>query len=226
MFMIKSWTILKHPLKYPFIMGCRRLVNKYPQRTEKKKNDILSAAVKLFKRCPPNKAGIRDIAAEAGVSQVTIYNHYRNKDNLILEVVKKVVRTHVEALNEIAESRKSFHEKIQSIIFEQTQMISGFHPDFINILITNPKIVKYLSETYEEKLMNMFMQIIEQGKLEGYVNPELPDSLIISVIQLFNRDITSKESLLLSNHNIADIQMKVFEILIYGISGKNFEHKP
>lgn len=189
-------------------------------RTEKKKNAILKAAANLYKRYPPNKVGVRDIAKEANVSPVTIYNNFGSKDGLILELIKSIVGNQAEIYCTIFRSNSSFHEKIEALLFKQTQFFSDFHPEFINMLATDSAILSYLQETYQEPLTSMFLETVAQGKAEGSIDPEFPDSLIISVIQLFNRDINSKDSLLLSNNRITDIHKQCLEIITYGISGK------
>ncbi len=70
-------------------------------------------------------------------------------------------------------------------------------------------------EAYQEKLMKLLLDVIGHGKQEGYIDPQLPNSLIISVLQLFNKDIVSKNSILLANHLIAE----VLEIIIWEFQG-------
>jgi AcrR family transcriptional regulator len=63
---------------------------------------------------------IRDIAAEANISVVTIYNHFRNKDGLILEIVKQTVHDQLESFRSVMDSlrgslshRSNFFDRFQ-----------------------------------------------------------------------------------------------------------------
>jgi AcrR family transcriptional regulator len=56
-------------------------------RAERKRRDILAAARALFLR-DGFDASVDLIAAEAGVSKVTVYNHFGSKQALFVEVVK------------------------------------------------------------------------------------------------------------------------------------------
>ena len=48
----------------------------FNRRKEQKKESIRRAALELFKVYGFKKVSINDIASKAGVSQVTIYNHF------------------------------------------------------------------------------------------------------------------------------------------------------
>jgi AcrR family transcriptional regulator len=189
------------------------------QQVNKKRHTILAAAVRLFKQYHPNKVNIRDIATEANVSVVTIYNHFQSKEGLILEVVKLVVSQQIERLKNIATGNISFEEKIEAIIFKQTQLITEFHPDFLK-LMENSNIVDYLNNNYKDQLLKLFLGVIKQGRKENCINLNVPDSFIINLFDLFNRDIQSGNSLLLANCSIDDLHNKIIEIIIYGLSGK------
>src|SRR6187431_1572293 len=55
----------------------------------KKQNAILDAATTVFLREGYERASVDTIAAEAGVSKRTIYNHYRDKKVLFITVVER-----------------------------------------------------------------------------------------------------------------------------------------
>lgn len=54
-----------------------------------KREQIISAALKLFYHDGFNATGIDRIITEAGVSKKTLYNHFKSKDELILVVLRK-----------------------------------------------------------------------------------------------------------------------------------------
>lgn len=51
---------------------------------------ILDTATDLFYRHGINKVGIDTIIAEAGVAKMTLYNHFRSKDELVLAFLEKI----------------------------------------------------------------------------------------------------------------------------------------
>ncbi|MGE5701625.1 MAG: TetR/AcrR family transcriptional regulator [Clostridia bacterium] len=195
-------------------------MNQANERANKKKAAIMIAAKKLLKQYPPNKVSVRDIAAEADVSVVTIYNHFQNKEGLIFEIVKEMVEAQVEVSRAVLSSPCNFQEKLQTLMTNKSLKIAEFHPDFMNDMMGQPEVIKYFNETAHDTSFSMIQQLIEQGKQEGFIAADMPIPLIMSVFELFYRDMTSKDSVLLTKHNIASEYEKIFEIMIYGISGK------
>ena len=49
---------------------------------------ILETALELFYQRGVRNVGVDEIAARAGVTKVTLYAHFKSKDNLILEFLK------------------------------------------------------------------------------------------------------------------------------------------
>lgn len=62
-----------------------------PNMTEREKT-ILDAAVRVFSRYGVKRTNMNDLAREAGVSRQTLYNAYRNKD----DILRALIRTYAE----------------------------------------------------------------------------------------------------------------------------------
>jgi TetR/AcrR family transcriptional regulator, mexJK operon transcriptional repressor len=58
-----------------------------PGVSERKREAIVQAALRLFLRDGFERTSVDAIAAEAGVSKRTVYNHYDDKENLFLSVI-------------------------------------------------------------------------------------------------------------------------------------------
>lgn len=60
---------------------------------EVRKNLIITAAMKLFEERPFHDIGMRDIAAEAGVSAASIYRYFPSRDDLFIEALIQDINT-------------------------------------------------------------------------------------------------------------------------------------
>lgn len=72
------------------IKRSRRAPDRHPpqgKRADRKRRDIVDAALRLL-LAEGTSTSIDRIAAAAGVSKVTIYNHFKTKDALLLEVIR------------------------------------------------------------------------------------------------------------------------------------------
>lgn len=54
-----------------------------------KRDHLVETAMKVFQRDGFHAAGIDRILAEAGVAKMTLYNHFRSKDDLILAALRR-----------------------------------------------------------------------------------------------------------------------------------------
>jgi AcrR family transcriptional regulator len=54
---------------------------------EARRNLIIDAAIRLFARAPYTQVGMRDIAAEAGISAASIYRYFSDRDELFVEAL-------------------------------------------------------------------------------------------------------------------------------------------
>jgi TetR/AcrR family transcriptional regulator, mexJK operon transcriptional repressor len=69
--------------------------------SERKREDIQRAALDLFSRDGYERTSVDAIAAEAGVSKRTVYNHFGDKENLFLSVVLRTFSWMVGLVGEI-----------------------------------------------------------------------------------------------------------------------------
>ncbi|WP_411819409.1 TetR/AcrR family transcriptional regulator [Hyphococcus formosus] len=90
-------------------------------KTEK---DILEAAVQVFSRYGVKRTSMGDLAQEAGVSRQTLYNTFKNKD----DVLKGLIRNYTdEALRDIEAGLKSAQDigEQLDILFDK-MVVAGF----------------------------------------------------------------------------------------------------
>lgn len=59
------------------------MANKQEMRSQLAKQKLIDAAAQLFKDRKVNEVGIREIAAQAGVTTGTFYHHFSGKDELV-----------------------------------------------------------------------------------------------------------------------------------------------
>jgi len=159
----------------------------FERRREQKKKDILQAALSLFLKYGVQKVSVAEIAKEAAVSQVTIYNYFESKDNLVHEVIIFYTDTVWQKYyEEIFESDLSFSEKITKIIFEKKETAEEIHPDFYQYFMKEyANGISYMEKLYTEQVLPKFIELFNEGKAEGLVDPTLSNEAIIFYIQMF-----------------------------------------
>src|SRR5690625_7655455 len=94
----------------------------FERRKKQKQTAILKASLKLFMKNGIKKVSIQMIAKEAGVSQVTIYNYFGSKDQLVDEVIAYYVNNLWVEYEEIIYSKQlSYKEKLEQVTFQKNR---------------------------------------------------------------------------------------------------------
>lgn len=78
-----------------------------------KREHLIEAAVRLFKAEGYRAVGIERILSEAGVAKMTLYNHFKSKDELVLEAVRRMHQHALAAL--VAEVERSSSEPAERL---------------------------------------------------------------------------------------------------------------
>ncbi len=137
----------------------------FEKRREQKKRDILEAALALFMEYGIQKVSITEIAKKANVSQVTIYNYFKSKDNLVRLVFKFYVDEIWDEQKHLLVNDLPFNEKIKKIIFEKgiaaNQISERFFQDFMKDYASGQS---YVEEVYQKEALPLFIKLFNEGR--------------------------------------------------------------
>ncbi|WP_071394858.1 TetR/AcrR family transcriptional regulator [Bacillus tuaregi] len=189
----------------------------FEKRREQKKKDIVEAALALFMKFGIQKVSISEIAKKANVSQVTIYNYFESKDNLVRFVFKFYVDQEWKEQKKLLQSELPFNEKIKKIIFEKgvavTQINEGFFQDFMKDYASGQS---YVEEVYRKEALPLFLTLFEEGKQQGYIDSAISNESLLYYLQMFQE--------YLRREDLAKIILPMTEdltrLFFYGIAGK------
>ncbi|PLR74711.1 TetR family transcriptional regulator [Bacillus sp. UMB0728] len=189
----------------------------FQRRKEQKQRHILEAALKLFMASGIHKVSISEIAKEAHVSQVTIYNYFESKHQLIHEVFLYYVDKATSEFEQLISSAAAFPEKVKKIIFNKKENANGIHEEFYHYLMKEySEEGNYIEKIYEEKAIPLFNELFKQGREQGYINPDLSFESMLFYVQMmkdyFQREDVYSKALPLTED--------ITNIFFYGIIGK------
>lgn len=142
--------------------------------TDKKLN-ILNAAEKLFSEYGYTKTKISDIAKVANVSEGTIYDYFKNKDDLILSISETRLNEHIKKLAGVFHIESPV-KKLRRFIkyhFSLFMRNRDFLKVFVMDTILNDKF--YSSKAYEtyKDYLGILEEIIDDGKEDGIFYPNI-----------------------------------------------------
>ncbi len=198
----------------------------FARRKEQSKEDIRKAAWELFSQFGVDKVSIMDIARKAGVSQATIYNNFDSKDALAREFVTTAVKQLVDRVQEILTPEQQFREKMAALIqFISDMKVNGRPSAAENVVFASsidlqndPEIKKIRIEA-QEKMINLMLGLIQEGKIQGEVNPDLSDEAL-SIYFVGFMDVFSNPQHQAQFHHHPGLVKELGTLMIFGLSGE------
>ncbi len=140
-----------------------------PKR-KNKKNDIIAATIRMVARNGVKAATIRQIAAEAGVTEGALYRHFASKEELCQQVYVEIVSEMAAVKEKIVAGK----DPIQDRLFEWVKITYEYfdrYPDaFTYVLLTDHDFPEDQREitTVQGRLL---MKLLEQGQHTGEFVP-------------------------------------------------------
>lgn len=150
-----------------------------------KASRILSAAEQIFSQFGFVKAKVLDIAEQANVSEGTVYEYFKTKEDLLLAVTSKHMTQHLQRLDDAFEIKHPLRKLRRLIRYHFTLYLAN--RDFLKVFILNTQL---RTNFYESTAFTLFQRyhkliedIVEQGKSEGVfrsnVNPRIFRNLFL-----------------------------------------------
>ncbi len=191
----------------------------FQRRRELKKRNILEAALALFIKHGIQKVSIAEIAKEAKVSQVTIYNYFESKHNLIHEIFVYYVDRAVDDFEKVIHSNIAFPEKIKQIIFNKKEVATQINEEFYQYMMKEYSEGTYIEQLYAQRAIPYFNQLLNEGKEKGYIDPNLSSEAILFYLHMM-KDYFQKEEVY---QKILPLTEDITNIFFYGMMGKRNE---
>lgn len=145
------------------------------------RENILSAAEKLFLKKGVASTTIDDISKASEYSRRTIYVYYESKEDILYHIILKGLVLLKEDLIEIIQQQKEFIEQYRAICnaMERYQSNSPQSSNSINQMKSGdidfnsipPTIIKIFE--FGTEINNLLADYIEQGKKQGVVRPDV-----------------------------------------------------
>jgi AcrR family transcriptional regulator len=155
-------------------------MNGFERRRQEKMDAILRTASELFMERGVKAVTIADIADKAKVSQVTIYNYFGSKDGLAKQVLFTLMDQRMSEAEEVLASGIPFREKLEKLIFEKLEALTDSNLElFQRVFPNDPDVRRFLEEYYQTRGIPFMVQLIEQGKREGCINPALSTEAVL-----------------------------------------------
>ena len=153
-----------------------------PEYKEEAKARILKTATEMFIENGYKNTKMTAIAKKLGVSKGALYQYYKSKEALLLEVIKSGAQFRRSSVfnNMTIEqlpllSTKEYYDKM----IQSTAQIDKFGVEIAGVALHNPELFKGMRNFYLDEV-NIIQEYFEKTKKAGKIKPDI-DTRVIAV---------------------------------------------
>ncbi|MBD2864120.1 TetR/AcrR family transcriptional regulator [Paenibacillus oceani] len=191
-------------------------MNGYQLRTVKKKEQIMRATFDLICKFGIEKTSIAEISKLAKVSPVSIYNYFGNKEELVRMTLIDLMNKTMSKYEELLERMIPFQEKMEFFLRERGEMAECLSMDLVQVS-SEPVVREQIEAFYKERTIPFFIKLIELGKQEGCIDPNLSMEAVLLYIQMFKEVLAGPGFMEQSSPTILQ---DIDRLFYYGLIGK------
>jgi AcrR family transcriptional regulator len=143
------------------------------ERKEKRREELIDAALRVFSRVGFASAKIDNVAVEAGMSKGTVYLYFDSKEHLFEEMVKsKMLPIFSAAESEMAAQQGSAEAKLrQQVKFFYRKVLNSDRRQIMRLIMAEGPNFPHLAEFYHANILSrgqaLISAIITEGKASG-----------------------------------------------------------
>ena len=120
------------------------------------------------------------------------------------------------------EENLPFLEELAQVLLYKQEIFGQYQGELLLTIVSDkPTIRQFINSVYLREIRQTLSDFYEQGKKEGYINPELSTETLIRYSEIMRKGI-AVESLLSgdSEHNLKLLK-ELIPLYLYGILGKS-----
>ena len=183
-----------------------------------KRTQILTTGKELFWKYGFKRVTIEEICRDAGVSKMTFYKYFHNKQELAVSVMDNVFEENLMKIRKIDNEHESADKTFKKFLQLKSEASEGISEEFIKDLYTHPDPeLKTYMETNTRSMLEEIKKVYEHGKEIGWVRKDLNIPFLILFSQKIVMLSDDKEMMQFFDSS-QDLIMEITNLFIYGIS--------
>jgi AcrR family transcriptional regulator len=179
---------------------------------------IIEGGEELFLQAGIRSVTMDDIARHLGMSKKTIYQFFKDKNELVMALVKKKLREDEDQMNAIISQSENVIEQMINMMKCSEEIFSKINPVAVHDMQKYyPNAWKEFQNFKAEVLIHKMEQLLTKGIDQGYIRPEIDVRIIakmhVNLVEMgFNNSIFP-----IAEFNIWKVQKQFMEHFNYGI---------
>lgn len=182
------------------------------------KEKILAASFELFSRYGIKSVTMDDIARHLSMSKKTIYQFFRDKNEVVQQLMQAAVEKNMKELTHIANHSKNVVEELFSHMKQMHRMIGNINPNmFYDLKKYHGQAWKHFQQFKTEYIIGQVKKSLQRGIEQGYVRKDI-DVDVMARLRVEEIDFGfNPEVFPFDKFRIIDVQLALAEHFLYGV---------
>jgi AcrR family transcriptional regulator len=179
---------------------------------------IVFGSEELFLKAGIKSVTMDDIARHLGMSKKTIYQFFKDKDELVFALVKKKLKDDEDQMAAIISQSGNVMEELINMMKCSEEIFSRINPIVIHDLQKYyPDAWKEFQKFKAEVLVSTLEQLLSKGIKQGYIRPDI-DVRIMAKMRVAQVEMGFNTNLFpVADFSIWKVQYQLLEHFNYGI---------
>lgn len=196
-------------------------MNGFEKRRAMIKGQIMKTTMDMLQTWEPKRLRIADIAKAAEVSQVTIYNYFGSKEELIKESFKDFVQRSIADFEAEMLKQQSLKELIGYMVFKEKETYRGLDPALIKeLMVDNPEMYAHIQEQYDKSIVPLMVKMVEDGKARGEISSKVSVEAVLLLIQVYMKSSGEMLDAVGKHEDREVILEEMLHLFFYGLCGQ------
>jgi AcrR family transcriptional regulator len=184
----------------------------------KMKERILFASQELFLKYGIRSISMDDIAKHLAISKKTIYEFFKDKDELVQVIMLKELNKNRCDFKKIGKASANVIEEFFEMMQHASEMFGKINPSvFYDLQKYHPEAWNLFQEFKRNYILKIVEGLLKKGIKQGYIRPDIRPEILarmrIAQIDMgFNPDIFPS-----GKFTVTEVQMAMLEHFLYGI---------
>jgi AcrR family transcriptional regulator len=182
-----------------------------------KKQQIVGTARNLFWKHGFRRISIEEICREANVSKMTFYKHFKNKDELVKNIIDLITGIAMNKYREIMDSDIPFIQKVEKSIQLKMESSNEMSQEFFDDFHRNasPELREHFNKLVHFNLQTIQNDYIKAQK-KGDIRPDINPNFILYYLDKI-LEMAKDENLMKMYKSPPDLINELTRFFFYGI---------
>ena len=198
--------------------------NKRILKGENKKRLILEVATEVFAEKGFNEATISQIASKANIAEGSIYDYFKNKEDLLFSIPEERMENFLSGLQDHLRGIKGALNKLRKLLWYQLNFYEK-NRDYTHIFLLdirpNPRFNQSKAYQKVREYSKLILQLIEEGKKEKVIRKEIDPHIFRDIILGSAEHITFRASILNRFPTLSDAANHLYDQITHGVTERN-----